>query len=146
MSIRFGFVSTYPPTHCGIATFSNSLMRAISDLDSHSASIVRLLDPDAKEGERGVAPEILANLRAEDPQSMAHAIAELNKVDIALIQHEFGIYGGIDGEEVLELLQGLHTPSIVVVHTVLKTPTWHQRIIFTRMTRIDASAGATATT
>lgn len=139
MSIRFGFVSTYPPTHCGIATFSNSLMKAIDDLDSHRASIVRLLDADSKEGDEGVGTEILANLRAENPQSMAHAIAELNKVDIALIQHEFGIYGGIDGEEVLELLQGLRTPSIVVVHTVLKTPTWHQRIIFTRMTRIASA-------
>ena len=137
MSIRFGFVSTYPPTHCGIATFSNSLMRAIRDLGSHTTSVVRLLDAGGDESAQ--APEILATLKAGDPRSMVHAIAELNKVDIALIQHEFGIYGGQDGEEVLELLQGLRIPSIVVVHTVLITPMWHQRIVFTRMTR-NASA------
>ena len=133
MSIRFGFVSTYPPTHCGIATFSNSLMKAIRGLGSHTTSIVRLLDAGEVEGD--VVPEILAALKAGNPRSMAHAIAELNKTDIALIQHEFGIYGGQDGEEVLELLQGLRVPSIVIVHTVLSTPTWHQRIVFTRLTR-----------
>ena len=146
MSIRFGFVSTYPPTHCGLATFSNSLMKAINGLDSHRASIVRLVDADARDDAQVLAPEILATLKAENHQSMARAIAELNKVDIALIQHEFGIYGGADGEEVLELLQGIRTPSIVVVHTVLRTPTWHQRIIFTRMTRIASAVVAMSKT
>ncbi|MDP1713012.1 MAG: glycosyltransferase [Candidatus Nanopelagicaceae bacterium] len=142
MSIRFGFVSTYPPTHCGIATFSNSLMNAIRDLASHTASIVRLVDTGANEAERSASPEILCTLHAGNPESIANAIAALNGMDIAVIQHEFGIYGGVDGSEVLDIIKGLRIPSIVVVHTVLIAPTWHQRIVFTQLTR-SASAVVT---
>ena len=135
MSIRFGFVSTYPPTHCGIATFSHSLMSAIRDLGLHTASVVRLVDSGANEVERPMAPEILCNLHAGNPESLSKAIAALNRTDIAVIQHEFGIYGGMDGEEVLKIIEGLQVPSIVVVHTVLTTPTWYQRIVFTQLIR-----------
>lgn len=135
MSIRFGFVSTYPPTHCGIATFSNSLMNAIRDLGRHTAAVVRLMDAGTYEGEKPVRPEILRNLHAANPESLAGAVDALNAMDIAVIQHEFGIYGGVDGDEVLEIIKGLRIPSIVVVHTVLITPTWNQRVVFTQLTR-----------
>ena len=136
MSIRFGFVSTYPPTHCGIATFSRSLITAIRDLKMDAVvSVVRLVDSEINEKVEIANPEILITLPAGKPGAIAKAVASLNKMDIAVIQHEFGIYGGEDGDEVLELLQGLRIPSIVVVHTVLSAPTWHQRIVFTRLTR-----------
>ncbi|MBI3430559.1 MAG: glycosyltransferase [Actinobacteria bacterium] len=146
MSIRFGFVSTYPPTHCGIATFSFSLMNAIRDLKPHTASVVRLVDPGINQGDESVAPEILTTLTAENPESMANAIAALNRTDIAVIQHEFGIYGGVDGDEVLEIMKGLRIPSIVVVHTVLTTPTWYQRIVFTELTRYASAVVAMSKT
>lgn len=142
MSIHFGFVSTYPPTHCGIATFSHSLMGAIHDLGLHRTSVVRLVDAGANESERPVASEILCNLHAENPESLSNAIAALNRTDIAVIQHEFGIYGGTDGDEVLKIMDGLRVPSIVVVHTVLTTPTWHQRVVFAQLMR-NASAVVT---
>jgi len=34
-----------------------------------------------------------------------------------LVQHEFGIFGGVHGEFVLELLAGLRTPYLVTLHT-----------------------------
>jgi polysaccharide biosynthesis protein PslF len=53
----------------------------------------------------------------------------LNQSDVAVIQHEYGIYGGVDGDEVVDIIDGLHVPSIVVAHTVLKHPTPHQRSV-----------------
>lgn len=44
-----------------------------------------------------------------------------------IVQHEFGIYGGADGEDVVGLLVGLDVPTIVVLHTVLAAPSTHQR-------------------
>ena len=142
MSIRFGFVSTYPPTRCGIATFSNSLMNAIRDLALHTTSVVRLVDEGVNEVEKSVSSEIISTLHAGNSVSLANAVAALNRTDIAVIQHEFGIYGGMDGDEVLDIIKGLRIPSIVVVHTVLITPTWHQRIVFTQLSR-NASAVVT---
>lgn len=146
MSIRFGFVGTYPPTHCGIATFSHSLIRAIGELNIGAISVVRLMDSDDPEVVGSVKPEVFVTLRAGNSESISNAIVALNKLDVAIIQHEFGIYGGADGEEVLQILQGLKIPSIVVVHTVLATATWHQRIVFTRLTRIASAVVAMSKT
>lgn len=62
----------------------------------------------------------------------------LNRNDVAVIQHEYGIYGGADGVEVIDILEELRVPSIVVAHSVLKSPTPQQRQIFeTVMAKAD---------
>ena len=53
----------------------------------------------------------------------------LNQFDVAVVQHEYGLYGGTDGDEVLEILGGLDVPSIVIAHTILANPTPHQRSV-----------------
>jgi glycosyltransferase involved in cell wall biosynthesis len=142
VGIRFGFVSTYPPTFCGIATFTRSLMSAIQDLDSHSASIVRLLDSPTEEVSIFKTPEVISYLRAGDPDSLNEAIRHLNEMDVAIIQHEFGIYGGDDGDEAVTLVKGLQVPSIVVLHTVVNEPTENQRQVLITLCR-QASAVVT---
>jgi glycosyltransferase involved in cell wall biosynthesis len=61
--------------------------------------------------------------------SVATTSELLNESDIAIVQHEYGIYGGVDGDEVVDIIGGLHIPSIVVAHTVLRDPTPHQRSV-----------------
>ena len=61
--------------------------------------------------------------------SVAATSALLNESDVAVVQHEYGIYGGVDGDEVVDIIGGLHIPSIVIAHTVLKDPTPHQRSV-----------------
>jgi glycosyltransferase involved in cell wall biosynthesis len=63
------------------------------------------------------------------PASVAACAQLLNQSDVAVIQHEYGIYGGVDGDEVVDVLDGLRVPSIVIAHTVLKNPTPHQRSV-----------------
>ncbi len=53
----------------------------------------------------------------------------LNTCVVAVVQHEYGLYGGVDGDEVLQTLKGLDVPSIVVAHTILENPTSHQRLV-----------------
>jgi polysaccharide biosynthesis protein PslF len=61
--------------------------------------------------------------------SVASCSELLNQSDVAVIQHEYGIYGGVDGDDVVDVVDGLRVPSIVVAHTVLKDPTPHQRSV-----------------
>ena len=43
----------------------------------------------------------------------------LNGTDVAIVQHEYGLYDGADGDAVVDVLDGLAVPSIVVAHTVV---------------------------
>ena len=55
----------------------------------------------------------------------------LNKshFDFCIIQHEYGIYGGADGEYLLTFARQLDKPYLLVAHTVLKGPSAQQHRI-----------------
>nr|BFE70856.1 glycosyltransferase [Actinoplanes digitatis] len=66
----------------------------------------------------------------------------LNGHDVAIVQHEYGIYPGTDGADVLRLMRRLTVPSIAVLHTVLAWPTPRQKSL---LEQIVATAGAVVT-
>ena len=128
---HFGFLSTYPPTRCGLATFTEALAGALAAGGARDSTIVRVLDePDA-----GPDPVIVGRAPATsalisgDRASLRGAIRALDAADVAIVQHEYGIYGGRDGDEVVDLLKALDSPAIVVLHTVLASPSAHQRSV-----------------
>lgn len=120
----FGIVSTYPPTPCGLATFTAALCDGLS-ANGSEVSVVRIADGTPPSSARVVGE--LVNGSAGSVEACAEL---LNQSDVAIIQHEYGIYGGADGKEVLDLIDGLRIPSIIVAHTILKSPTPHQRSVF----------------
>jgi glycosyltransferase involved in cell wall biosynthesis len=67
--------------------------------------------------------------RIGDHGSLRAATEVLNTYDTVSIQHEFGIFGGRDGSEVVDLISGLTVPTAVTFHTVLREPTPNQRAI-----------------
>jgi glycosyltransferase involved in cell wall biosynthesis len=138
LSIRFGFVSTYPPTQCGLATFTESLRNALTATPSVDVgSVIRVVDA-TEVLVPGVAP-IIADFVVGDGRTIRKAAAVLNELDVAVVQHEFGIYGGEDGDEIEDLLAGVTIPVIVVLHTVLVDPTPHQREVLESVVRSAAA-------
>ncbi|MGV0993097.1 MAG: glycosyltransferase [Mycobacterium sp.] len=123
-STTFGMLSTYSPTICGLATFSAALARGLTD-NGAEVNVVRVSDGSSPSS----ADRVVGELRNNSPASVNACLESLNQNDIAIIQHEYGIYGGADGDEVLEILSGLRVPAIVVAHTVLKNPSPHQRSV-----------------
>jgi glycosyltransferase involved in cell wall biosynthesis len=57
----------------------------------------------------------------------------LSESDVTIIQHEFGIFGGPDGADVVRVLELITVPIIVVLHTVLDTPTAGQRAVLEKV-------------
>jgi len=142
MSTRFGFVSTFPPTQCGLATFTAALRGALLRSAADEGWVVRLVDaPAARPGD-----EVVAQLITDDSASLRQAAAQLNMCDVAIVQHEYGIYGGADGSEILHLLDQVRVPCVVVLHTVLTHPTPHQRQVLEAVTaKADAVVAMTMT-
>ena len=120
---RIGILSTYPPKLCGLATFAaalgNELRRAGNRID-----VVRINDGDETSP---ISAPVVAELRNGVPESIRRTAAALSRCDTVIIQHEYGIFGGDDGEEIIEILDLIDTPVIVVLHTVPLQPTEHQR-------------------
>ncbi len=121
MAISFGMLSTYPPTQCGLATFSHALVRHLVGSGA-DVGIVRVVDSPQPPQPRVVHELVLGERRAARP-----AAAALNLHDVAIVQHEYGIFGGRDGADVLDVLADVRVPVISVLHTVLTSPTPNQR-------------------
>jgi polysaccharide biosynthesis protein PslF len=142
MTTRFGFVSTFPPTQCGLASFTAALRGALLHSTSDEGWVVGLVDAPALP----LGDEVVAHLVAGDSASLNHAAAQLNLCDVAIVQHEYGVYGGDDGSEVLHLLDQLRVPCVVVLHTVLIDPTPHQRhVLESVIAKADAVVTMTMT-
>lgn len=126
----FGILSTYPPTPCGLATFSAALADGLS-ANGADVTVVRVSD-----GTPTRTGRVIGELVNGSPPSVTACSDLLNGSDIAVIQHEFGIYGGIDGDEVVDIVGGLQIPSIVVAHTVPRDPSRHQRCVLESVTTL----------
>jgi len=123
MHTSYGFISTYPPTQCGLATFTASLRDALVAGGSDEGLVLALVEGrPARPG-----PEVVGQLRMGDRSGAQAGLAGLDDCDVVIVQHEYGIYGGADGSEILHLLDQVRVPRVVVLHTVLTDPTAHQR-------------------
>ena len=149
MTTRFGFLSTYPPTLCGLATFNAALYHELVLNTSDAGRVVRVVDTPQTQ----VGDEVVTQLVNGELGSIHRAIRVLNEFDVAIVQHEYGIYGGPDGDEILTVLSQLAVPSlisslsvpvVVVLHTVLAVPTNHQREVLEEVVAL-ASAVVTMT-
>ena len=119
----FSILSTYPPTPCGLATFSAALAEGLT-ANGADVSVVRVSD-----GPPSTTSRVIGEMVNGSPTSVAACAELLNQSDVAVLQHEYGIYGGVDGVAVVDVMDGLQIPSIVIAHTVLKSPTRHQRSV-----------------
>ncbi|CAN5215004.1 glycosyltransferase [soil metagenome] len=138
--LRFGFLSTYPPTRCGLATFTEALASALRSGGLGEPVIVRVLEQSEGQVENrfGIS-SVTTELIHGDAESRAASIRTLNQCDVVIVQHEYGIYGGYDGDEVVAVMEGLTLPTIVVLHTVLATPTPHQKLVLERLAALATS-------
>src|SRR3954467_1768255 len=143
MPATYGFLSTYPPSQCGLATFNAALATHLNT--GGGSGVVRLLASDSVSG--GIeldraAPRVVHTWHTDTAGGWAAAANALNRFDVAIIQHEYGVYPGDAGSEVLPLLRALKVPAIVVLHTVLSHPDPLQRSV---LERIAVSADALVT-
>ncbi|HLS91257.1 MAG TPA: glycosyl transferase, partial [Limnochordia bacterium] len=115
------FVGTYPPRRCGIATFTQDLVRACDGVLEYSPQIVAL----NAAGETYDYPEeVQFEIRRDYPEDYRRAAEWINRssADLVCIQHEYGIYGGLAGDYLFTLLRDVKKPVVTTMHTVLKDP------------------------
>src|SRR5258706_5544642 len=129
-------MGTYPPRECGIATFTQDLVNSsqiflgknvlckvaafnISSLDTYT-----------------YPPEVEWHIDQNNKKEQIQLAETFNNdPDISgiILQHEYGIYGGIDGENILEFMESCKKPILVTLHTVLPNPSRHMKIVTERI-------------
>jgi glycosyltransferase involved in cell wall biosynthesis len=123
---RVALIGNFPPRRCGIATFTcdtrDALMLASPDL----AVDVYAMDDGIDISQ---APIGLTMIAQDDRRAYLAAAKKINAsgADVTWLQHEFGIFGGNDGDMVLDLVDAIASPLAVTLHTLLENPSPNQR-------------------
>ena len=118
------FITSYPPRECGIATYTQDLKNAIEEKFGQSFSL-----------KIGALTTVEADLQYPDEVKYCIQTNEINhfvqlaniintdkNIAVIFLQHEFGLFGGENGSNLLKLMAHLKKPIITTFHTVLPHP------------------------
>ena len=125
--LSVALISTYPPTRCGIGRFARSLVSAWSE--TAPDTVARVARVAGAEDPVHPIPGVEVQFDPASSVAVRAAAAHVNRSDVALIQHEYGLYGPDEGTAVLELVDQIRVPVTTVLHTVLPSPNANQRRI-----------------
>jgi glycosyltransferase involved in cell wall biosynthesis len=134
--LRIGFVGTYPPRRCGIATFTRDLAAGIQSANEHVDPLVIAITDAGSEYEYPVEVEYELRQGTKADYARAAELVNYKAVRWVSLQHEYGIFGGDSGAYVLDFLSALRLPAAVTLHTVLDRPSPLQRSIVQNMAKV----------
>ena len=135
---RISVIGNYLPRRCGIATYTTNLCNALAlEIEKNSDLIVVAMDdiPEGYDYPDRVKFSVRANVQAD--YYWAADFLNANQYEVAILQHEFGIFGGEDGSYILHMLKALRMPVITNLHTVVREPTHGQKVVIKEIARFS---------
>ena len=122
IKINVGYVSTFPPRQCGIATYTYDLVEAVSRL--YVTGPPGIIAINEKGGLYDYSSLVKFQIDSDNPESYRIAAEKINnsEVDIINLQHEFGLFGGVWGDHIVTFLEELEKPVVTTLHTLLQKP------------------------
>lgn len=116
------FLGSFPPRECGIATFMKDVVDSFDAAYATRSAVIAIDEPGGED--RAYPDQVVERLVQHDPESYARIAEFVNAYpcDVVNIQHEYGLFGGDDGESAVGLISGIRKPVVTSLHTVLPDP------------------------
>lgn len=117
------FITSYPPRECGIATYSQDLIKSLNNKYNKSFSI-KVCALESEKTNYIYPKEVKYTLKTSESESYTLLSSQINEdknIKIVLIQHEFGFYDS-QKDAFVQFLYTIIKPIIIVFHTVLPNP------------------------
>ena len=138
--MKIAYIGTYPPRECGIGTFTMNLYNSMAmnpvcrqaGNKTTEVSIERfVIALNDHEQTYNYPEEVKLTIRQEHQRDYLSAVdfINLSGADLCILEHEFGIFGGQNGIYILPLLHRLEIPLIVTLHTIVKAPSYNEKVV-----------------
>jgi len=138
-TVRVIYMSSYIPRKCGIATFTKDLTNAINALNPLALADILAVDDSStlNNGAYDYPWEVKYHIQQDNLEDYFRAADYVNSssAEIVCLQHEFGLFGGKDGEYILEFLKRIKKKIITTLHTTPQKPTPNQKRIIREIFR-----------
>ncbi len=119
------YLGTFPPRECGIATFTKDLVNAIDKKYNPAMKSEVLAINDNGSNIYNYGKKVTFQIDETNIESyvnIANKINEREDIKIVCIQHEFGLFGGIYGDYLLQFLDAIKKPVVITFHSVIPKP------------------------
>lgn len=124
---NIAFLSTYPPRECGIATFTEDLITTMDHIGKLNTHVIAISNSE----KCSYGSKVMAEIRQNEQNDYIEMAKQLNasNIELLVIEHEYGIFGGDHGDYILDLVNNLEIPVVTTLHTILSKPTPKQKHI-----------------
>lgn len=125
------FLSTYTPTKCSLAKFTEDLIIAMDIFGVMETNVIAV----SNSNEMIYNDKVIAEIRQNEKADYIEVANKLNSsdIDLIVIEHEYDIFGGDDGEYILDFINNLELPFVTTLHTILSNPNEKQRFIINEL-------------
>ncbi len=117
------FITSFPPRECGIATYSNDLMEALTrQFENSFTCSVCALESKSEKHTYSQKPRFILNTDQRNAfAKIAFKINNNENIKLVVMQHEFGFFAEKE-EEFNQFFTCISKPIVFVFHTVLPNP------------------------
>ena len=117
---RVVFMSSFVPRECGLATFTEDVLNAVS---AHGVAC-KVIAMNRPRQRFNYDHRIIATVHEDRQADYLAAAARINAggFDVLSVQHEFGLFGGEECDYLANFLDAVHIPIVATFHTILRKP------------------------
>ncbi|HWZ65786.1 MAG TPA: glycosyltransferase [Patescibacteria group bacterium] len=167
LPIRVIYLASYPPRKCGIATFTKDLTSAINDVNPDALAEIIALNDSKQEYDYPWEVKLRIGQHQKSDYMMAARYINQSSADVVCLQHEFGLFGGPEGNNsaclsagttsanalkkdvksryyLADMLEQIEKPIVTTLHTILPNPDANYLYMMCRV--IDLSKAVVAMT
>ncbi|OGY21395.1 MAG: hypothetical protein A2126_01200 [Candidatus Woykebacteria bacterium GWB1_45_5] len=137
--MRVIYVGSYIPRKCGIATFTKDLTNAINVLNPYNLTEIMAINDNTSAYD--YPWEVKFRINQDDLKTYIAAAEYINNssAEVVCFQHEFGIFGGKNGEYAIPFLEQIRKPIVTTFHSVPDEPLESQKEIIRRICSLSAA-------
>jgi glycosyltransferase involved in cell wall biosynthesis len=144
LPIRVIYVASYPPRKCGIATFTKDLTTAINNANPEAPAEIIAMNDHGQDYDYPWEVKLRIRQHRRTDYEMAARYINQSSADVVCLQHEFGLYGGPEGDYstclsaggevklpnshkssrfyLIDMLEAVRKPIVTTFHTILPEP------------------------
>jgi len=135
---RIAFIGNSLPRRCGIATFTTDLQSAVAASRADFRTVIVAMTDHGQFYDYPASVGIQIHDDLVNDYIRAAEFLNAGHYDVVSLQHEFGIFGGDAGSEIIPLLSLLKMPIVTTLHTVLAEPSAAQRDVFIKVIALSS--------